>query len=204
MTLRKTSRLRVGWLGVAVAVCLGWLGGAAQAHHIRGIPHYTYSEHYPDAPIVEEVRQIDDLTLTMTYYEIPGTPAIDLSLYIKDNATGKWYEGDVIFAIYARDEDPAAAHAVTALRNPNNLYKVGWTYETEGLYWVRVSFDVDGKTITEIFKLQMGDSNVNYWLLGSVGGGVVLLIVVVAVIKRVSAGKAGAGGQPADEADGGQ
>jgi len=160
----------------------------AAAHHIRGIPHYSYSENYPSAPAFEETREVGDFTLTMTYYEIPGAMALDLSLYIKDNRTGKVYDGDVIYAVYGEDESPVEAHSVMALKNKNNLYKAGWDYEKDGLYYVSVKFTDGEELIDEVFTIQMGETGVNYWFLGIAGGGVLLLIVAVALIKRAQGG----------------
>jgi hypothetical protein len=155
----------------------------AAAHHIRGIPHYTYSENYPNAPKVEYVREIDNVTLRMTYYEIPGTTSVDLAMYVKDNRSGKSFDGNVTYAVYAEDENPLKAHSVNASKNKNNIYKAGWSYEDKGLYFARVTFECDGQKVDEVFKMQIGATEVNYWFLGLVGGGVMALIVIVATIK---------------------
>jgi hypothetical protein len=170
-------------------VCLAC--SVANAHHIRGIPHYTYSENYPNAPKVEYVREIDNVALRMTYYEIPGTKNVDLAMYVKNRQTGKVFDGKVIYAVYGEKENPLKAHSVEALKNKNNIYKAGWVYEEEGLYFARVIFDCDGQKVDEIFKMQIGATDVNYWFLGLVGGGVLALIVVVAVIKRLQTARGG-------------
>ncbi len=176
-------------LAAAMSLILLWPGGISLAHHIRGIPHYTYSENYPTAPLFEDVRELDHFTLRMTYYEIPGSKAIDLALYVKDMRTDQPFDGDVTYAIYAANEDPSKAHSVIAYRNKNNIYKAGWEYEHDGVYWVRVTFDSEGQRFDEVFKLQMGNPRVNYWFIGACGFGVAILIVVVAVLKRASARK---------------
>mgnify|MGYP006865114204 CR=1 FL=1 len=142
-----------------------------------------YSENYPNAPKVEYVRTIDDVTLRMTYYEIPGTTKVDLAMYVKDNRTGKNFDGEVTYAVYGENEDPLKAHAVKAVKNKNNIYKAGWAYEDKGLYFARVTFDCDGQKIDELFKMQIGATAVNYWFLSLVAGGVLALIIAVAVIK---------------------
>ena len=180
------NRRPAGLRRPAVAIMLVCVAcSPAGAHHIRGIPHYTYSENYPNAPKVEYVREIDNVTLRMTYYEIPGTTSVDLAMYVKDNRSGKAFDGDVVYAVYAEDENPLKAHAVKAFKNKNNIYKAGWTYEDQGLYFARVTFDCDGQKVDEVFKMQIGATEVNYWFLGLTGGGVAALIIVVAAIKRL-------------------
>jgi len=169
-----------------ILICVACL--PLQAHHIRGIPHYTYSENYPTAPKIEYVREIDNITLRMTYYEISGTTNVDLAMYVKDNRTGKPFKGQVIYAVYGENENPLKAHAVEAVQNKNNIYKAGWVYENKGLYYARVRFKFDGQEIDEVFKMQIGATEVNYWFLGLIGGGVLALIVVVAVIKGMQTG----------------
>jgi hypothetical protein len=176
---------------VAAIILLCSVCSPLAAHHIRGTPHYMYSENYPNAPKVEYVREIDNVTLRMTYYEIPGTGKVDLAMYVKDNRTGKNFEGEVTYAVYGEDENPLKAHAVKAVKNKNNIYKAGWTYQDKGLYFARVTFDCDGQKVDEIFKMQIGATAVNYWFLGLVGGGVLALIVVVAVIKRLQTPRGG-------------
>ena len=186
---KRTRRGAIALLGCVLGCVLG-LAVVADAHHIRGIPHYAYSENYPTAPLFEELREVDQFSLRMSYYEIPGTKSVDFALYVKDRHTDKPYEGQVVYAVYGQNEDPVKAHSVTGYRNKNNIYKVGWTYEDPGVYWVRVRFgDAASGAVDEVFRLQMGDSSVNYWFLASAGGGVVLLILVVAVLKRFSAGE---------------
>jgi len=170
-----------------ILLCVACL--PARAHHIRGIPHYTYSENYPNAPKIEYVREIENVTLRMTYYEIPGTTNVDLAMYVKDNRTGKTFKGPVIYSVYGQDEDPRKAHAVEAVQNKNNIYKAGWIYEDKGLYFARVQFKCADQEIDEVFKMQIGATEVDYWFLGIIGGGVLALIVVVAVIKRMQAGR---------------
>ncbi|MCP4376583.1 MAG: hypothetical protein GY794_10480 [bacterium] len=178
---------------VATIILVCGICSPAAAHHIRGTPHYMYSENYPNAPKVEYVREIDNVTLRMTYYEIPGTGKVDLAMYVKDNRTGKNFEGEVMYAVYGEDENPLEAHTVKAVKNKNNIYKAGWEYEDKGLYFARVTFDCDGQKVDEIFKMQIGATEVNYWLLGLVGGGVLALIVAVAVIKKLQTNNSNSG-----------
>lgn len=155
-------------------------------HHIRGIPHYTYSENYPTAPAFEEVRESENLTLRMTYWDIPGTRAVDLALYAKDRHTGKPFKGTVEFAVYGEDEDPAKAHSVKAYMNKNNIFKAGWSYEEFGLYRVRVRIYEKDQVIEETYSMQIGDAGISWLYVGGSFLSVMLLIILVAVLKKIS------------------
>lgn len=188
------NRIRGLWLVAVLLVCSLTVRG----HHIRGIPHYSYSESYPTAPTFEEVREVDNLTLRMTYYAIPGSKAVDLALYIKDRRTGKPYSGKVVYSVFGEKEDPTEAHSVTALLNKNNIYKAGWVYEEDGLYYVRVQIGDNAALGDEAFRMQIGEPTVNYWLLGGVAGGILVLIIAVALIKRAQGDKSGDETGPAE------
>lgn len=176
--LRKVVRL------AAAAALAGLLAPAAEAHHIKGIPHYAYTESYPQAPTFEELRRAGPFELRFTFFALPGTKNADLALYVKDTRGGKPYAGEVTMSVYAEGESPAQAHWVRAYRNKNNIYKVGWVYETSGVYYVRVRFAAGADAADETFRIQVGESGANYWVLGAVALGVAALIAVVAVLNR--------------------
>ena len=60
----------VARIGFSVAIVLT-LGTTAAAHHIRGIPHYSYQDHYPETPVYELTEVVDGYLVTFTYYQIP-------------------------------------------------------------------------------------------------------------------------------------
>lgn len=108
------------------------LASAAESHHIRGIPHYSYKNNYPETPVYEVVESEGRWLITFTYYVIPGQQALDLAIYIRDTANGELFEEPVTFLVFGVREDPEESHPYTAYRNPTNIYKVGWVYEEEG------------------------------------------------------------------------
>ena len=169
-----------------VLVFLGVLGvgGTISAHHLRGIPHYSYKNNYPETPVYEVVETADNWTVTFTYYRMPGQQALDLAIYIRDSLSNELYSGPVLFKVFGQHEDPAESHTLTAYRNPTNIYKVGWVYEDDGIYYVRVTFDDSVKIQNVLFELSVGGENRVWYLLGGSVTIVVAMAAVVGVVRR--------------------
>ncbi len=160
------------------------VASSAAAHHIRGIPHYGYSEYYPDTPIFTEERRVDNFKILFSYYEIPGQKAMDLAFHVKDLKTSKPYAGTLVLQVFKDNEDPAKSHPYEAYRNPTNTYKVGWVYEQEGTYTVRVKIVRDGRGIIEDFRVQVGKVGTATGLIAACFAAVLLLMVVVGVVRK--------------------
>jgi len=158
---------------------------AAPAHHIRGIPHYSYQDNYPQAPLFEEFRDVGPWTLQFTFWPIPAQKALDLALYVKHATTGKPYDGAVTFRVYQHGEDLTDAnHPFAATANPRHIHKVGWVYEEDGIYYAEITVGEGDQTVTETFRFQVGQVKPNYIVLGSIALAILALITTVAIIKR--------------------
>ncbi len=161
------------------------LACAAHAHHIRGIPHYSYQENYPQAPLFEEFRDSGPWTLQFTFWPIPSQKALDLALYVKHAATDKPYDGPVTFRVYQHGEDLSEGnHPFDATANPRHIHKVGWVYEEDGIYYAQISLGEGTRAVSETFRFQVGNAKPNYIFMMATGIGVLVLITAVAVIKR--------------------
>lgn len=178
--MKKTAFIAVIIMAVAFPV---------RAHHIRGIPHYTYQDHYPETPVYEVTQTVNDYDVTFTYYKIPAQNAYDLAIYIRDVDSSKVFDGAVIFKVFGKHEDPAKSHPFSAYRNPTNVYKVGWVYEDDGHYYVRVSFDDGLKQSNLVFDLIIGGSNPVWTYLGGSIAIFLIFAIVVAVLKKKTAKK---------------
>lgn len=173
-------------IGPACVALFLWGAGflsvqAALAHHIRGLPHYSYKSSYPETPVYEEVKQIDQYLVTFTYYKIPGQKALDLAIYIRNRASKEPFAEPVNLHIFGKHEDPKRTRPFTAYRNPTNVYKVGWVYEDGGDYYVRVTFKDDAGVHNALFELSVGGGNRAWYLLA----GSVLLVVAFAAIVGI-------------------
>lgn len=166
-------------VGITILIILPSI---ATAHHIRGIPHYSYRSNYPETPVYEVVEKVDQYIVTFTYYKIPGQNALDLAIYIRDSVDNQPFAEPVTFRVFGKREDPDHSHPFTAYRNPTNIYKVGWVYEEDGDYFVRVTFGDSLTTHNVLFELGVGGENrVWYYLLGAI-----LLIIASATIAAVA------------------
>lgn len=159
-------------------------GNTLSSHHLRGIPHYSYRDNYPETPIYEVFETEDQYHIIFTYYNIPGQNALDLAIYIKDTVTSEPFEAPVSFMVFGEHEDPTRSHTLTAYRNPTNIYKVGWVYEDDGNYYVRITFADSAKTHNVLFDLRVGERG-GVWLY--LGGALILIfafMVITAIVKK--------------------
>jgi len=158
------------------------------AHHIRGIPHYSYQENYPQAPAFEEFRESGPWSMQFTYWQIPSQTALDLALYVKRRETDKPYSGAVKLQVFKQGEEETNTinHPFDAYANPRNIHKVGWVYEEAGVYIVKVDLGEGDEKISERFNIQVGTVPPNYWFLGGSVMVVVGLMAGVAIIKKRS------------------
>ena len=155
-----------------------------ESHHIRGIPHYSYRDNYPETPVYELIENTGHYEVTFTYYKIPASTAFDLAVYVRDTVTDKPYTEPVEFLVFGKHEDPNDSHPFTAYRNQTNIYKVGWVYEEEGLYFVRVTFADSLKQYNVLFDMNVGNrSNVWMYLLISVSI-VVFFAAIIGFIRK--------------------
>lgn len=137
-----------------------------EAHHVRGLPHYAYSENYQQVPMIEETRISGGKEIIFSYDQVFKSKNYELAVYIRDKDTNVPYNGTVKFIVFGSNESPDAAHGADVSNPQVHTYKAGWTYEDDGLYTVRISFEDNGKKYVEDFTLQAGDLKFNYlWVI---------------------------------------
>ncbi len=172
------------WL--ILTMCLFFNATTASAHHIRGLPHYGYSENYPQTPTYEEIRVVDDWKVNFSYIKIFETKNCDLAVYLKNTKTGKPYAGKIRFKVFGEREDPEASPYYDTHFDPTNTFRVGWAYELDGVYIVRAQFFDEGKEYIEDFRMQIGKVGFNplWWAIPGIF--VLILIILIAVKQRRS------------------
>jgi hypothetical protein len=177
---------------VASATVLLIALGAAPvfAHHILGIPHYSYDEDYPQTPVLSYRVEAGEYEVTMTGY--PGKPEpgerCSLHLYIHHKMTGALLDVPITMTV-TRDraflDDPIIYGPMEA-RLDERIYKFHPRFDVEDDYLVRVEFEIEGKPWRIDLPMVVGEPGSPVLVLGLCGGGLAAFLVVVraARIKR--------------------
>jgi ferredoxin-type protein NapH len=160
----------------------------AVAHHILGLPHYSYKENYPQRPTLEYPATTGPYDVLLTSYPgipVPGEPA-NLALYIKDRE-GKVAYGEPISLRVLRTATFGDNELIVppTIRTPfEHQYKLHVTFPTDGEYIVELSMPVEGRTEVIPFLMIAGQPSAaaSMALAGSVG--FVILIVMIRAIQK--------------------
>lgn len=168
---------------------LGWLS-LAWGHHILGIPHYKYSEEYPQIPFVEVIAQTGPYDLDFTYY--PGTPKpgepVRFKLYVKNRETNTPYRSPLEVRFledrFLSDAAVLADQSIAVGTGPEaNDYKFYYTFDRPEAFFVELAFE-DGDRIERIpFPVTIGETD-DRPLIGGAFATLLLSVAVVGGIKR--------------------
>lgn len=176
----------------AAAALLFVLAGASgvSAHHIMGIPHYSYDESYPQAPVLKLVETVGRWEFQLTGY--PGNPVpgvrTEMHAYAYDPGTKAPFDGNMeleVFSVRAFG-GKRSVYGPDAGRIDKSLHKFFPTYEEEGNYEIVLSFQ-DGEILSTLrFPLVVGEPGSPWTVLAVFAGlGALMLVVVRAIlIKR--------------------
>jgi ferredoxin-type protein NapH len=184
---RMTSRSSRTKSVVTSLVAFVLLAAAAPAHHILGLPHYSYRENYPQAPTLEYPATTGPYDVLLTSYPgkpIPGESA-SLAFYIKNRETGKPFDQSITVRVlqtftFGENREVLSATRVQPFEVP---HKVNVTFPADGEYVVEMTMDVLGKPETIPFMMISGEPTATTSVLIAVGLGLALFIVVVRAIK---------------------
>jgi ferredoxin len=182
--LRRKKRTAAA---AAVAMVIVLWPSFAAAHHILGLPHYSYKENYPQAPTLEYPATTGPYDVLMTSY--PGKPmpgeSANVTFYIKDRTDDTVYEQTVDVrvlrtATFGRND---TIHPTTNIEPFDQLHKLSVTFPRDGEYVVELSMRVEGQTEVIPFLLVVGEPTATGSILGALGGALVLFIIVVRAIR---------------------
>lgn len=170
-----------------VAVVLTLLASSAAAHHILGLPHYSYKENYPQVPTLEYPARSGPYEILMTCY--PGKPkpgeAANLAIYIKDETNGLPYNHPIEVRVlqtftFGRNRDILPASAVPFYEQP---HEVSVNFPNDGEYIVELTMEVEGKPEVIPFLMVAGEPSATVSVLVAAGVGLTLFLVVVRAIR---------------------
>ncbi len=176
-----------GRLSASVALLLTLLASSAAAHHILGLPHYSYKENYPQVPTLEYPARSGPYEILMTCY--PGKPkpgeAANLAIYIKDETNGLPYNHPILVRVlqtftFGRNRDVLPASAVPFYEQP---HEVSVTFPDDGEYVVELTMEVEGKPEVIPFLMVAGEPSATLSVLVATGGGLALFLVMVRAVR---------------------
>ncbi|GAB4283436.1 MAG: hypothetical protein Kow0092_38270 [Deferrisomatales bacterium] len=203
----KVGRAAVPPLAALLACTCGLLavGGArpARAHHILGLPHYSYKENYPQVPTLEYPATTGPYDVLLTSYPgkpVPGEPA-NLAFYVKNRQTGEPYGEPVGVRVLETFTfgDNRTVEALDRIPPFEQVHKITVTFPEEGEYVVELSLVVEGQTEVIPFAMVVGDPSSAWSVVAAVGLGLAAFLVVVRAVRikrarRLAAvGRSGAG-----------
>lgn len=186
---------RHGARGMILAF-LVFFSSAASAHHILGIPHYKYSEDYPQIPYLEVLAQVGDYDLVFTHF--PGFPkpgeAVRMKLYVHDRKSGEVFRRplpvEVLRRRFLRRAEPVAEpFEIRPGTGPEkNDYKFFLTFPAAEAYEIRVDFPFGDAVETIPFPVTIGRTD-DRPLIFAAAGLLAAAVVTVAVVKRRRRGR---------------
>lgn len=160
----------------------------AAAHHILGLPHYSYKENYPQRPTLEYPASTGPYDVLLTSYPgvpVPGEPA-NLAVYIRDREGRGVYGEPIQFRVLrtATFGDNVEIVAPT-IRTPfDHEYKTQVTFPSDGEYVVELSMPVEGRIEVIPFVMIAGQPTATASIVAASTGGVVFLLVATRAIQR--------------------
>jgi len=161
---------------------------SASAHHILGLPHYSYKENYPQRPTLEYPAVTGPYDVLLTSYPgipVPGEPA-NLALYIKNRNTGEAYTEPITARVLQTSTfgDNTVIMPPTAREPTDNEYKYYVTMPDDGEYIVEVSMPVEGRVEVIPFLMVVGEPTAAASIAFAGFGGVAVLFVVIRAVQR--------------------
>lgn len=175
------------------AVCVGLAAlcvspQAAIAHHILGLPHYSYKENYPQRPTLEYPATTGPYDVLLTSYPgvpVPGEPA-NLALYIKNRDNGQVYTETVTLRVLRTSTfgENTVVQSSTSRTPCENEYKLQVTFPLDGEYIVELSMPVEGRVEVIPFLMIAGQPSAAASIAGAGAVGFVVLLVAVRAIQR--------------------
>ena len=174
-------------IGIIWLIALMFQATPGWGHHILGLPHYSYKDNYPQAPVLEYPAYSGPYEILLTCY--PGKPvpgqAANLVFYAKHQQTGKPYESSIQVRClqtftFGKNHEILEPTTIEPFEQP---LKVSVTFPQEGEYIVELSMEVEGKGEVIPFMLVVGNPSATGSILITVAVGLVIFIVVVRAIK---------------------
>lgn len=157
------------------------------AHHILGLPHYSYKENYPQAPVLEYPAFSGPYEILLTCY--PGKPvpgeAANLVFYAKNQKTGKPYDKSIKVRCiqtftFGKNLEILEPSIIEPYEQP---HKISVTFPVDGEYVVELSMEIEGKEEIIPFRLVVGNPSSTGSILVAIAIGLIVFVVIIRAIK---------------------
>ncbi len=182
---KLTQAARHSSLLIALATLL--IPSVAEAHHILGLPHYSYKENYPQAPTLEYPATTGPYDLLMTSF--PGHPVpgerTTIAFYIKDRNTGLPYELPVTLRALktATFGENTLIFEPTVHEPTGNQHKYFVTFPDDGEYIAELTMEVEGKPEVIPFLMIAGEPTATKSVVIAIVAGLGIFLLVVRAVK---------------------
>ncbi len=174
---------------IALLVTLAF-ASPASAHHILGLPHYSYKENYPQRPTLEYPATTGPYDVLLTSYPgipTPGEPA-NLAFYIKDREANRVYGDPITVRILQTHTfgDSTVIMPPTTRKPFDKEHKFYVTFPIDGEYIVELSLMVEGRIEVIPFLMIAGKptATASFALAGICVAVVGFIIVRAVQVKR--------------------
>ncbi len=179
--------MRAWYAYAAVLLAVAGLAPGAFAHHFKGLPHYSYYEHYPQVPQEEFLGQEGNYEYSLVLYDFQGLNQEDMEqpdnarlyLIIFNLRANDVYDGPLTLAVC--DANEVVYEEVLAGPEEECVYALQQDLPSTGKYSLLVTLgDGSGQEVRIPFRLS---SQKTFWG-RRVAGALAVLILVVAVGSR--------------------
>ena len=159
----------------------------ASAHHILGLPHYSYKENYPQVPVLEYPATTGPYEVLLQCYPgepVPGEPT-NLAFYIKETASGEPYDREIGVRVlqtytFGNNLDILPSTEVSPF---DGLHKISTTFPEDGEFVVELTMQVEGQTEVIPFPVVAGDPSATTSIVIAIAAGLLVFLIVVRAIK---------------------
>lgn len=157
------------------------------AHHILGLPHYSYKENYPQAPVLEYPAYSGPYEILLTCY--PGKPipgqATNLVFYAKNQQTDEPYEKSIRVRClqtftFGKNLEIIEPTTIEPYEQP---HKISVTFPKDGEYIIELSMEVEGQEEIIPFMLVVGNPSSAGSILAVVAISLAAFVIVIRAIK---------------------
>ena len=155
-------------------------------HHILGVPHYSYSEDYPQTPFLTYAVKAEGYTVKVTGnpgHPVPGEPT-GLHVYVKNELTGKPYPGTVTVSVFEERfmRTERLVYGPSEAQREEAIFKFSPIYENVANYQLHIEFH-DDKEWSIVLPVVAGEPKSPWISIGLTGGGIALALLIFRAIR---------------------